>query len=271
MKFNRLVQTFYCAVLIFLATGCASRPAGTATAEPVEITVSAAASLTEAFTEISGQYEAANPGTRVLLNFGGSQELAQQIVQGAEVDVFASANQKQMGVVLADKVLPEDAAAVFAGNRLVVIYPQDNPGNLSALDDLSRPGLKLVFAGVEVPVGQYSIEFLDLAEQSGDFPPRFKVAVLDNVVSYENNVRSVLTKVSLGEADGGIVYTTDAASVDGEIGTLEIPAELNVNADYWILALPDSQHPEQANPFVEFVLSARGQQILEKYGFLPVQ
>ncbi len=128
-----------------------------------------------------------------------------------------------------------------------------------------------MFAGVEVPVGQYSIEFLDLAEQSGDFPPRFKVAVLDNVVSYENNVRSVLTKVSLGEADGGIVYTTDAASVDGEIGTLEIPAELNVNADYWILALPDSQHPEQANPFVEFVLSARGQQILEKYGFLPVQ
>lgn len=257
--------------MFLIMSGCAPQPAASPAVEPVEITVSAAASLTEAFTEIAGQYEAANPQTKVLLNFGGSQELAQQIVQGAEVDVFASANQKQMGVVLADKGLPEDTAAVFAGNRLVVIYPKDNPGNLSALTDLARPRLKLVFAAAEVPVGQYSLEFLDLAEQSGDFPPGFKAAVLGNIVSYENNVRSVLTKVSLGEADGGIVYATDAASVDGEIGTLDIPTELNVNADYWILALPDAQHPEEAKGFVEFVRSAQGQQILEKYGFVPVQ
>ena len=127
------------------------------------ITVSAAASLTESFTEIDKLFRAANPNVEVVFNFAGSQELAQQIIQGAVVDVFASANDKQMDLVLSEKNLPADSKTTFATNQLVVIYPRDNPANLTGLADLARPGLKLVFAGPEVAVGQYSVEFLDRA------------------------------------------------------------------------------------------------------------
>lgn len=267
MKLSHQISIALTAVSLFVAAGCAPQPAS----EPVTITVSAAASLTEAFTEISAQFEAANPQVKVSLNFAASQQLSRQIVEGASVDVFASANQKQMGFVLTEQELSEDASTVFAGNRLVVIVPQDNPGNIVSLADLARPGLKLVFAAVEVPAGQYSLEFLDLASQSGYFGADYKDNVLANVVSYENNVRSVLTKVSLGEADGGIVYSTDAASIAGEIGVLQIPADLNVNANYWILALPDAEHAQEGQAFVDFVLSAQGQQVLEKHGFIPIQ
>lgn len=249
------------------AAGCAPQP-GPAARET--LTISAASSLTEAFTEIGGLFEGANPQVKVVFNFAGSQELAQQIVQGAAVDVFASANQKQMDVVLADLNLHPDEAKIFAANRLVVVFPVRNTAGLTSLADLARPGLKLVLAGAEVPVGQYSLDFLALADASGNFPPRFQQAVLDNIVSYEQNVRAVLTKVALDEADAGIVYATDIGMANDQVGILEIPDKLNVSARYPLLALPGSQQSARGQAFVDFVLSPAGQQVLEKYGFSPV-
>ncbi|HWR65251.1 MAG TPA: molybdate ABC transporter substrate-binding protein [Bellilinea sp.] len=255
-------------LILAAAAGCAPQPG---LAEPETLTVSAASSLTEAFSEIGGLFESANPKLKVTFNFAGSQELAQQIIQGAAVDVFASANQKQMDVVLAELKLQPGAVKIFAANRLVVVYPVRNTAGLASLADLAKPGLKLVLAGAEVPVGQYSLDFLGLADASGNFPPGYQQAVLDNIVSYEQNVRAVLTKVALDEADAGIVYATDVGTANDQVGILEIPHELNIIARYPILALPGSQHSARGQTFVDFVLSPAGQQVLEKYGFSPLE
>lgn len=255
-------------LIMRIAAGCAPQPAP---AEPETLTVSAASSLTEAFTDIGALFESANPQIKVTFNFAGSQELAQQIIQGAAVDVFASANRKQMDVVLAELKLAPQTAEVFATNRLVVVYPVGNTAGLTSLADLARPGLKLVLAGAEVPVGQYSLDFLGLVDASGNFPTGYQQAVLDNIVSYEQNVRAVLTKVALDEADAGIVYATDVGTANDQVGILGIPDELNVIARYPILALPGSQQSVRGKAFVDFVLSPAGQQVLENYGFSPVE
>jgi len=254
-----------------LVPAATPEPMPTETPVPVTLTVSAAASLTESFTEIGNLFQAANPGVTVSFNFAGSQELAQQIVQGAPVDVFASANQKQMDVAATEKKIPAETVQNFASNRLVVIYPADNPAGLTQLTDLTKPGLKLVLAGAEVPVGQYSLNFLDAAEKSGQFTAGYKDAVLANVVSYENNVRAVLSKVALGEADAGIVYLTDIGNARDKVGTIDIPDDLNVIATYPIAALPDGPQAQLGQAFVKFVLSDEGQQVLSKYGFSTVK
>ena len=267
-KLSRFLLTVLAVVLAFNA-GCTLR--ATPSLQPMTITISAAASLTESFTEIGQLFRAVTPNVEVVFNFAGSQELAQQIIQGAVVDVFASANNKQMDLVLSEKNLPAEAKTVFATNQLVAIYPRDNPANLTGLADLARSGLKLVFAGPEVPVGQYSLDFLSRAEQSGIFGPGYQQAVMNNIVSYENNVRAVLTKVGLGEADAGIVYTTDGNSAKGQVSLIEIPATLNIAAEYPILVLPGSSQAEMAQAFVDFVLSPTGQAVLKSYGFTPAR
>jgi len=237
--------------------------------QPVTLTILAAASLTEAFQEMQPLFEQAHPGVSLSFNFAGSQQLAQQLTEGAPADVFASANKKQMDVVIAGKRITTEASKVFAKNRLVVIYPQANPGKIEALKDLSKSGLKLVLAAKEVPVGGYSLEFLDKASKDAAYGADFQAAVLKNVVSYENNVKAVLTKVVLGEADGGIVYSTDiSASAKDKVGKLDIPDALNVIASYPIAPLADSKNAELAQAFVDMVLGNEGQQILAKYGFI---
>ena len=176
--------------------------------------VFAAASLTEPFGEIGKSFEAAHPGVTVVYNFAGSQQLAQQINAGAPADVFASANKKQMGATIDAGSVISGTQQIFARNRLVVIYPKDNPAGLKDLNDLANPGLKLVLAAKEVPVGQYTLDFLDKAAADPALGTTFKDAVLKNVVSYEDNVKNVLTKVALGEADAGIVYLSDISGAD---------------------------------------------------------
>jgi len=240
------------------------------TRESVTLTVMAAASLTEAFEELAKQFEAQNPGVSVSFNFAGSQQLAQQLAEGAPADVFASANQKQMTAAVDSGRVEENSIESFAQNRLVVIYPQGNPAGLEVLEDLAGPGLKLVLAAKEVPVGQYSLDFLEKAGQVPLFGPSFPQSVLKNVVSYEENVRSVLNKVALGEADAGIVYSSDVSGeAASKVGQLNIPDELNVIASYPIAVIKDSQHTTQAQAFVALVLSPTGQEILAKHGFLP--
>ncbi len=263
------------ALLLALAAGCSAPPtAAPATQapepEPVALTVFAAASLSEAFTELGATYQAEHSNVTVSFNFAGSNQLAEQINLGAPVDVFASANKAQMQNAVDGGRIDADAAQVFAHNRLVVILPAGNPGGVAALQDLTQPGLRLVLAATEVPVGQYSLDFLDKASADAAFGAGYKDAVLANVVSYEENVRAVLTKVVLGEADAGIVYTSDVSGeAAGQVDRLDIPDEFNTIATYPIAPLNDSPQAEAAQAFVDFVLSAPGQEILGQHGFVP--
>jgi molybdate transport system substrate-binding protein len=237
----------------------------------INLFVFAAASLNLPFTEIGKAFESANPGVTIVYNFAGSQQLAQQINQGAPADVFASANTIQMANVISQGQIISGTQQLFAKNRLVAILPAANPGSLSRLQDLAKTGLKVILADPSVPVGHYTLEFLDLADKDPTFGPNFKKNVLKNVVSYENDVKSVLAKVMLGEGDAGIVYTTDAAgAAPGKVSQIEIPDGLNVIATYWIAPVKVSQNPEVASKFINYVLSPDGQRTLAKYGFIPV-
>ncbi len=254
-----------CLLLLLLLAACS--PVINAPGQPRTLTVFAAASLTEAFTELAAQFEAEHPGATVALNFGASNALAEQINQGAPADVFASANAAQMEAAVASDRIDAASTRVFAGNRLVVIFPADNPGGVTAPADLGRPGLKLVLAAAEVPVGGYTLDFLDKAAQDPALGVGFKDDVLANVVSYEENVRAVFTKVALGEADAGIVYASDVVG-DGaaDVDQLAIPDALNTLAMYPLAPLNDSSQPDLAEAFVALVLSEEGQAVLARYG-----
>ncbi|RIK31810.1 MAG: molybdate ABC transporter substrate-binding protein [Anaerolineae bacterium] len=244
---------------LFLA-GCAPASAN----EPVTLNVFAAASLTDAFTEIGANFDAANAGVTTTFNFAGSQALRTQIQEGAPVDVFASANNKEMTTLIEGSFVTAESAQVFLSNKLVVILPANNPAGIDSLEDLANAGIKIVFAAEEVPVGRYTREALDL--MNGSFGPDFKDKVLANVVSNEDNVKQVVAKVQLGEADAGIVYTSDAVAAP-ELQTIEIPTDLNVIAKYPIAPLAESANAELAQAFVDYVLSDEGQAILQKWGF----
>ena len=248
----RLLARLMPALLLLLAS-CAPQPA----AQPVTLTVMAAASLTEAFQEIGTQFEASHPGVQVAFNFAGSQQLVQQLSNAAPADVFASADQRNMDAAVQSGRVTAADVQPFARNQLVVITPTSSPA-LERLSDLARPNLKLVMAAPEVPVGGYSLEFLNKAAQDPAYGPSFKDAVLGNVVSYENNVKAVLAKVVLGEADAGIVYSTDASSAQGKVKEIEIPPALNVSAVYPIAVINDSTQPALARAFVEMCAQKPG-------------
>jgi molybdate transport system substrate-binding protein len=242
--------------------------APTSTPEPLTLTVFAASSLTDAFTEIGRNFEAANPGVTVTLNFAGSQALRTQIEQGAPADVFASASGKEMDALVTGKFVAEGTPQIFLTNKLVVILPANNPANLEKLEDLAKPGIKLILAAEAVPVGNYARQALD--KMNGSFGADFKDKVLANVVSNEDNVKQVVAKVQLGEADAGIVYISDTVAAP-DLKTVEIPAELNVIAKYPVAPLANSTNAELAKAFVDYVLSVEGQAILQKWGFGPIQ
>jgi molybdate transport system substrate-binding protein len=238
--------------------------------EPANLTIFAAASLTEAFNEIGQNFSAEHPGVTFTFNFAGSQQLAQQLAQGAPADVFASANRTQMNVAIEAGRVVSGTERIFVRNRLVVVYPTDNPAGITQLQDLAKPGVKMILAAKEVPVGQYSLDFLTKAITDTAFSPTYMDDMLKNVVSYEENVRSVLTKITLGEGDAGIVYTSDITG-DGadKVGRLDIPDNLNTIASYPIAVISDSAYPTQAQAFVDYVLSPAAQEVLVKYGFIP--
>ncbi|MCC6300630.1 MAG: molybdate ABC transporter substrate-binding protein [Anaerolineales bacterium] len=244
---------------LFLA-GCALASSN----EPVTLTVFAAASLTDAFTEIGKNFEAENPTVTVTFNFAGSQALRTQIQEGAPADVFASANNKEMDALISDSFVAKDSSQIFLSNQLVVVLPVSNSAGINSLEDLAKSGIKIVLAAEEVPVGKYSREAFEKMNVS--FGADFKDKVLANVVSNEDNVKQVVAKIQLGEADAGIVYTSDAVAAP-ELQTIEIPKELNVIAKYPIAPLVESSNADLAQAFVEYVLSEAGQAILQKWGF----
>lgn len=237
--------------------------------EPSTLTVFAAASLTEAFGDLARALEQTHPGLAVRFSFAGSQQLAFQIEQGAPADVFASADQRWMDYAK-DKGLVEGETPVFARNRLVLIVPRSNPARIGSLKDLARRGTKILMAAEAVPAGKYSREALKKLAAAEGYPPAYEQRVLGNVVSQEENVKSVVSKVQLGEADAGLVYQSDVtASVSRHVRVFEIPDDYNVIARYPIAVLKAARNAEAARAFVDLVLSEPGQRVLQQHGLLP--
>lgn len=249
---------------LFVLAGCS----GSGRAGNGEIIVFAAASLTESFTELKAGFEEEHPDLQVTYNFAGSQQLATQITQGADADVFASADTAQMEIVQ-DAGLAAREPVTFAHNRLVVIVPDENPADISDPADLANPGTKLVLANQDVPAGHYARSAVERMSADPAFGDGFRERVQANIVSNESNVKQVVTKVQLGEADAGIVYRTDiTADVAGDVQFFDIPAPLNVTADYSITTVADGNR-EIGQEFIDYVRSDSGQRILAAYGFDP--
>lgn len=241
---------------------------------PTSLNVFAAASLRESFTEAGQKFKAANPNlTSLQFNFQGSQQLVAQLQQGAPGDVFASADKTNMDRAVQAGLI-NGAPRELARNLLTVVLPNDNPGNVQTLQDLAKPGLKISIADPSVPVGNYTLQVLDKMAADPAYGNVYRQRVLDNVVSREDNVRQVLTRVQLGEVDAGIVYTTDAMAANSGSGgsvqpvqILQIPERYNVLAIYYIGAVKGAAHPEAAQAWINYILSDEGQALLEKYGF----
>ena len=237
-----------------------------------EITVFAAASLTDAFQEIARAFQQRYPGTTVSFNFAGSSQLRTQLAQGAKADVFASADWKNMHGAQQDGTIASEPR-VFVWNEPVVVVPATNPAGISTLADLAEPGVRLVLAAKDVPIGNYARQILEKASQDPQYGSDFADRVLANVVSEETNVKAAIAKVALGEADATFVYRTDATTPDmrDKVKIIEIPSQLNITAEYPIAVVKNAPNPSGAQAFVDFVLSPEGQRILAKWRFKTVQ
>ena len=250
---TRLAAVVAVAALVLAACGGNDNASsGGSSGSANEIKVFAAASLTAAFTELGRRYTAAQ-GTKVTFNFAGSQALATQIGQGAPADVFASADLDNMAKVKDLVGTPQS----FASNRLAIVVEQGNPRGIRTLDDLAGGDVKVVLAAREVPAGRYAKQVLDRA------------GVKVTPVSQEDNVKAVVAKVSLGEADAGIVYVTDVRAGGDKVEGVDIPREQNVVATYPIATVKAGKAQDAAQAFMDLVLSGQGQQVLHRYGFLP--
>ncbi len=246
------------------AAAPSSSPHGASTT----LTVFAAASLTEAFSELGHRLEQQTPGLSVTFNFAGSQQLALQLEQGAPADVFASADQRWM-TYAQEHTLVEGDPQVFARNLLVVIVPKTNPARIGGLPDLVRRGTKIVMAAEAVPAGKYSRDALHNLASAPGFPASYDTRVLANVVSQEDNVKAVVSKVQLGEADAGIVYRSDVTpAVAKYVRTFDIPDRYNVLASYPIALVKGTKNQEAAEAFISLVLGEEGQRVLGQKGFL---
>lgn len=237
--------------------GAASSPSAQASASaPAEakaanLTVLAASSLTDVFKTAGAAYEKAHPGTKVTFSFAGSQELAAQVKQGAPADALVTADTKTMDGLKAET----NDATVIAKNRLVIAAGKGNPFKIDELKDLADTKLKVVLAAPEVPVGRYSKQILDA--QKIEVKP----------VSQEPNVRAVLSKVELGEADAGLVYKTDSAKSGDKVVTVDIPDDQNAVASYPAATLKQSKNSEAAAAFVAWLSTPEAQKILQDAGF----
>jgi molybdate transport system substrate-binding protein len=227
-----------------------------------ELMVFAASSLTDAFAECEAAFEETHPGFDVIISTAGSQSLRLQIEQGADADVFASANPAHVDSLVTDGLVVSSLA--FVANALVIAVPDDNPAAISTVADLGQAE-RLVVGSAEVPIGRYTQEFLERADAAigGGFASR----VRESVVSEEGNVRLVIGKVEIGEADAAIVYRTDAAS-RSRVSIIEIPEAMSPRAEYRIGVVTESSQIEMAEAWVEFVTTGPGQTILTSHGFL---
>lgn len=234
-------------------------------AQAASLTVFAASSLTDAFTELGRAFDA-KTGNKTTFQFAGSQALRTQLENGARADVFASANAAQFDPLVKTGLL--NGGQTFVRNRLAIITPAGS--SVKTLPDLARPGLKIVLADKAVPVGDYTRRMLKAIDQAGTYGQDFQARVLKNVVSEEPNVRQVALKVSLGEADAAVVYGSDVTStLKKTVRVVALPTRFNQVAGYPIGTLKNAPNAAEAGAFVRFVQAPEGQKILRKWGFLP--
>jgi molybdate transport system substrate-binding protein len=241
------------AVVALIVSACGAE--ASTQAPPVTVSVFAAASLTDSFKALGDAYHQNHSGVTLSFNFAGSPTLVTQIEQGAQADLFASADTTNMDKLRGDG-FTSGTPQVFAHNRLEIAVAPGNPKHVSSLADLARPGLIYISAGPTVPAGKYAAQAVQ------------KAGVSVTPKSLETDVKSVVSKIELGEADAGIVYTTDVKAAAGKVDGVAIPDSYNVVATYPLAAVKNSKHTDAAGAFTAYVLSAAGQSKLESFGFL---
>lgn len=249
----------FIAILATVAATCAacgsSAPAAAPSALSGSITVFAAASLTDSFKALSTAFQTAHPGVMLQFNFAGTPTLVTQIEQGAKADVFASADTTNMDKLKGDG-FTVGTPQVFAHNQLEIVVAPGNPKGISGLADLAKPGVIYISEAATVPAGKYSLHALA------------KAGVTVTPKSLETDVKSVVSKIELGEADAGIVYTTDVKAAGSKVQGVPIPAAYNVVATYPLVSVKGTKNSAVANAFIAYVLSSAGQSTLESFGFL---
>jgi molybdate transport system substrate-binding protein len=243
-------------VSAFVLAACGSAAASPGTSLSGTASVFAAASLTDSFKALGTAFQAAHSGTTVQFNFAGTPTLVTQIEQGAASDVFASADTTNMDKLKADGFSSGDPK-VFAHNKLEIVVAAGNPKGITVLADLAKPGVIYITEAATVPAGKYALQILD------------KAGVKVTPKSLETDVKSVISKVELGEADAGIVYVTDVTAAGSKVTGVPIPDSVNVIATYPIVAVKGTKNANLANAFIAYVLSADGQAKLHSFGFLP--
>lgn len=251
------------AATVLAAAGCGGGDSsgggssGASTPKGGTLSVFAAASLTEAFTQLADTYQTAHPGWTVRLNFAGSDQLAAQIEQGVPADVYAAASPKYPEALQGKNLLGDTTD--FATNSLILIVPPDNPANITSVDDLKN-GAKLVVGDPAVPVGAYTETVLaNLGISDSDL----------NIVSKEQDVKAVLSKVELGEADAGFVYVTDALSAGDKVKQIQLPAAAEATATYPIGIVSASKETEAAQQWIDLATGPDGQKVLQDLAFGP--
>ena len=239
----------------------------TGVSQPVGLTIFAAASLSGVLDKVKAAYQAAHPGTTLTISTDSSSALETQIEQGAPADVFLAAdtaNPKK----LVDGGLAAGEAVAFAGNKLAIVVPTDDPAGIATPADLARKGVKVVAAGDEMPITKYAKQLVaNLAKESG-YPADFEASYAANVVSKEDNVKAVIAKIELGEGDAGIVYVTDATA-STKVKTVDVPDDANVPATYAGVVVKASRHADSAWTFLGWLASPDGQAVFATFGFLP--
>jgi molybdate transport system substrate-binding protein len=260
------------ALVIAACTGDAAVTSGSATAAPttaapIELNVLGAASLKGVLDAARPAYEASHAGVTLTISTDSSPALETKIEQGAPADVFLSAdttNPKK----LVDGGFASGAAVNFAGNKLTVIVPKDNPAGIKTPADLVRAGVKIIAAGDGVPITKYATQLVEKLADQPDYPAAFAAAYAANIVSKEENVKAVVAKIALGQGDAAICYVTDAVA-SADIETIEIPIAANVLATYAGVVVKESANADAAKSFLEWLAGSDGQAVLATFGFLP--
>jgi molybdate transport system substrate-binding protein len=252
-----------------MVAGCGSSssasPSQSRSSAPTRLTVFAAASLTKVFPQIAADFTRTHPGTQFIFSFAGTDTLAAQIEQGAPADVFAGASSKY-GDELSGKGLI-DAPQAFATNKLIVILPAANQAHIATLEDLAKPGVKLIIGDPTVPIGAYTRKVLTNLDAT--YGAGYSAKVLKNVVSNALQVTSITSDVQLGEADAGFVYVTDALGAGDKVARIALPAAAQATATYPIAAVKGAKNVTVARQFAAFLLSADAQALLKQAGFGP--
>ncbi|GHJ44089.1 molybdate-binding protein [Catellatospora sp. TT07R-123] len=259
---SRWIRTALAAVTLVAATALAACGSGTpdpaaSSAAPGisgEVTVFAAASLTESFTKIGKDFEAAHPGTKVTFNFGGSSALATQITQGAPADVFASASPATMKTVT-DAGDADGTPVVFVRNQLVIAVPKGNPKGVNTLKNLTKPGLKVALCAEQVPCGAAAKKAVDAA------------GLKLTPVTLEQDVKAALQKVRLGEVDAALVYRTDTMAAANDVDGIEFPESAKAINDYPVVLLKDAPNKAAAQAFLAYLQTGPAKAVLNAAGF----